>query len=76
VLSLRQGNWKYLAPGKGPAMSLHTNIELGNLPTPQLYDLSVDPGETHNVADQHPEIVSRLSSRLAELRRSSLPRPH
>ncbi|MBP8257390.1 MAG: sulfatase-like hydrolase/transferase [Opitutaceae bacterium] len=76
VLSLRQGNWKYLTPGKGPAMSLHTNIELGNLPTPQLYDLSVDPGETHNVADQHPEIVSRLSSRLAELRRSSLPRPY
>jgi arylsulfatase A-like enzyme len=31
-------------------------------PFGQLYDLSDDPGETRNLAGQHPEIVSRLRS--------------
>jgi len=74
VLSLREGNWKYISPGKGPAMSLDTNIELGNLPKPQLYDLSVDPGETHNLADKHPEIVSKLRDRLEAIRRAGTSR--
>ncbi len=30
---------------------------------PELYDLTADPGESHNVAAQHPEIVERLFSR-------------
>lgn len=36
-------------------------------PTPALYDLSVDPNELNNVADQHPERVARLQKRLREL---------
>jgi arylsulfatase A-like enzyme len=31
----------------------------------ELYDLSVDPGERHNVAHQHPEVVAELGARLA-----------
>jgi arylsulfatase A-like enzyme len=31
----------------------------------ELYDLAVDPGERHNVAHQHPDVVAELRARLA-----------
>ena len=33
---------------------------------PALFDLASDPGEQKNVAEQHPEVVERLSKRFAE----------
>ena len=39
-------------------------VELGNDPAPQLYDLDADPGEVHNVAGAHSEIVDRLRKEL------------
>jgi arylsulfatase A-like enzyme len=36
----------------------------------ELYDLQNDPGETRNVAADHPEIVGRLKTRLEEIRKS------
>ena len=45
-----------------------TNIELGNDPNGQLYDLSVDIGETHNVAGQHPDVVATLAARLQQIK--------
>ena len=41
-------------------MNRNTNTELGNDPAPQLYDLEADPGETRNVAKEHPEVVEQL----------------
>jgi arylsulfatase A len=35
---------------------------------PALYDLEKDPGESKNVADQHPEIVSRLKQLGEQIR--------
>jgi hypothetical protein len=35
---------------------------------PALYDLSVDLGETANVAAQHPEIVQRLAGKAKQAR--------
>lgn len=70
VLSLRQGPWKLIEAGKGPARSAPTNTELGNLPSPQLYDLSSDLGETTNVADKHPQKVTELLSILESIRQS------
>ena len=34
----------------------------------QLYDLEADPGETHDLWSERPEIVARLQRRLADLR--------
>ena len=65
-LSVRRGKWKYIPASNGPRKQGPTNTELGNDPAPQLYDLDADPGETRNVAEDHPEIVDRLRRELAE----------
>ena len=66
-LAVRRGKWKFIPASNGPKKSEPTNTELGNDPSPQLYDLDADPGETRNVAGEHPEILDRL--------RKDLPRP-
>ena len=40
------------------------------LKAPELYDMTVDVGESYNVAANHPEIVKRLMTRLAETLRT------
>ena len=67
-LALRAGNWKYIEPRQGPKRSANTNIELGNDPNPQLYDLSRDPGETQNLAAQHPGRVNAMQAQLQKLK--------
>jgi arylsulfatase A-like enzyme len=75
VLSLIEGTWKHIEPGQGPRMNTNTNTELGNDPAPQLYDLSTDLGEKHNVAPAHPEIVEELSALLKKIRSDGRTRP-
>ncbi len=65
--SIRQGNWKLnFCPGSGgwsdprPVKARESKLSLL-----QLYDLSQDIGETQNVADSHPEVVSRLTDLMA-----------
>ena len=43
-------------------------MDLGNSPEAQLYDLSTDPAEKQNVAIQYPEVVKRLSVLLNEVK--------
>jgi arylsulfatase A-like enzyme len=69
-LAARRGNWKFIPASKGPRMNLHTNTELGNDPAPQLYDLAADPGETRNLAADHPEMLDRLRQDLAASQRT------
>lgn len=40
---------------------------------PELYNLGVDPGEQHNVAEDHPDVVARLTRRSSELQESVAP---
>jgi len=47
--SIRAGDWK----------AIRTNMDRGNLDI-ELYNLADDPGEQHNVADAHPQVVGRL----------------
>jgi len=68
VLSLIKGDWKYIEPGKGPRLNRNVNIELGNDPKPQLYNLKSDIGERYNVAADHPQIVRELAALLEKIR--------
>lgn len=66
TLALTQRRWKYIEPNDGPAtVTPGPRIETGFLPKPQLYDLRDDPGETRNVAEQHPEKVKEMAALLA-----------
>ncbi|MEN9949249.1 MAG: hypothetical protein RLY85_1, partial [Bacteroidota bacterium] len=68
TLSITTGEWKYIEPGKGPANSGLTNIETGNNPLPQLYNLKADPGERNNLATQYPDQVNQLAGLLKKIR--------
>jgi len=74
-LALRVGNWKYIEPRQGPKRSADTNTELGNDPNPQLYNLAKDPGETQNLAEQHPGRVNALQAQLQKLKQDGRSRP-
>jgi arylsulfatase A-like enzyme len=74
-LALRLAQWKYIEPRQGPKRSATTNIELGNDSEPQLYDLSKDPGETRNLATQHPERVKNMEALLQKIRQDGRSRP-
>lgn len=58
-LAIREGDWKLLCDYDGRRA--------------QLYDLEKDRGETDDVAARHPEIVQRLSDRVAEWHRALPP---
>jgi arylsulfatase A-like enzyme len=66
--ALRAGQWKYIEPSKRAKMNVQTNTELGNDAVPQLYDLSKDPGERQNLAEQFPDKVKELQGRLQAIR--------
>jgi len=57
-----EGNWKLLLcdpgdPGTNPDPR-------SDIDQPQLYDLSLDPAETNNLAAEYPEIVKRLTEKI------------
>ena len=60
-VALRQGNWKAVRynVGKAPNSTL------------ELYDLSIDPEESNNVAAQHPELVAKLDDLIQSARTPS-----
>jgi len=49
-LALRQGRWKLLCDFDGAR--------------PQLYDLTVDVGESNNLVDKHPEVAEELKKKV------------
>jgi arylsulfatase len=53
--AVREGHWKIIRSG----------VDVGDPPW-ELYDLSIDLSEKHNVAAEHPDIVSRLAQYAAE----------
>ncbi|MBE0658805.1 MAG: arylsulfatase [Bryobacteraceae bacterium] len=68
-LSLIQGDWKVLEARKGPKTNL-TGNELGNHPTPQLFNLAQDIGEQHDVAATHPERVKTMLAEIDRIRKT------
>ena len=65
---LRQGDWVFIPPHQGPSVNTNVNIETGNSPVPQLYNLSGDIGQIENVASIHPDVAERMAERLREIR--------
>jgi len=67
IEGIRQGNWKLLV--KKPRVRRNAKQQQAEPKPPQimLFNLAEDIGEQHDLADQHPEIVSELRSRMNEL---------
>lgn len=68
TLSIVKGKWKYIEPGTGPVMNKNVNIELGNNPLNQLYDVSSDIREQTNLAASNPDIVKELTELLEKVK--------
>lgn len=61
TLSVRTPHWKYLPASKlTPMVNWGPEIENGNQPEEQLYNLLIDPSETTNVAASNPAILNSL----------------
>lgn len=75
ALSIIQNGWKYIEPSNGIVYNANVNIEMGNSPLPQLYDLLSDPGETTNLADIRPEITEKLAAELETIKDNRINQP-
>ena len=64
TLAIRCGEWKYLEPSDRQSYEDRKAVELGNSPRPQLFCISKDPCERHDVAEQYPGIVEELATKL------------
>ena len=62
------------SPTTVAAFDPQTRTELGASPSPQLYNLATDPGETKNVAPEHPDRVADLSRMLVRIKSSAATR--
>ena len=69
-MALRQGDWKFIEPNRGPRVNRNTNTELGNAPEGLLFNLADDPGETSDLSSEFPERVSAMQERMNEIRES------
>ena len=63
---IRQGDWKLLI--KKPRQQRNNN-QPNQVKPPQvmLFNLAIDLGETTNLAEEHPDIVERLTARMTKL---------
>ena len=64
--AFRKGNWLMIPPYNGPAVATNVNIELGNSPELQLYDLSSDLGQQKNLAKDNPDKLNEMISDYTE----------
>ncbi|NND07316.1 MAG: arylsulfatase [Saprospiraceae bacterium] len=64
----RQGDWVMIPPYAGPAKNEHVNIELGNDPDFQLYNLASDLPQQANLAISEPEILKEMLAAFEKIR--------
>lgn len=73
--ALRMGNWKYIAPHKGPAHFKYVDIESGLSQQVQLYNLKDDPTESNNLASKYPKRVVKMQKELEQIIKAGHSRP-
>ncbi|MDC6361800.1 MULTISPECIES: sulfatase family protein [Flavobacteriaceae] len=66
--AFRKGDWAMIPPYDGPAMIKTVNIEIGNDPEYQLYNLKEDLGQQNNLAKSHPEKLAEMKAAYAKIR--------
>lgn len=72
-VAIREGQWKFI-PGAAAASGKKKAAKRGPAGD-ALFDLTADPGETNNVAAEHPDVVRRLSQKLEQVRNQERSRP-
>lgn len=65
VFGIRRANWKYI---EGRPSKPKPPLARANEHRPQLYNLTTDAKEEHDVLGEHPEIARELAELLARLR--------
>jgi arylsulfatase A len=65
----RWGKWKiHVARWNIPRYTAASGQQKNNkLARPELFDMTLDPGESFNLAERHPEVVKQLQARIAEV---------
>ncbi len=66
--ALKKGEWVMIPPYKGPAVNEKVNIELGNSPDFQLYNLKEDIGQQINLAHENQQKLQEMIEVYNELR--------
>lgn len=76
MFAIREGPWKLIRGLGSGGFSEPRLVEAKpGEPAGQLYHLRRDPGETVNLYEKHPEVVSRLEGLLEDVRRAGRSRP-
>ena len=69
MFAIRDGNWKLIEGlGSGGFTRPKRKAPMKGMPDYQLYNLESDPGESRNVAADHPDIIARLATILERFR--------
>lgn len=63
----RNGDWLMIPPYDGPAVAANVNIELGNAPEYQLYNLKTDINQEQNLADSNPDQLSVMIEEYSQI---------
>ncbi|WP_229130259.1 arylsulfatase [Ancylomarina sp. 16SWW S1-10-2] len=66
--AIRQGDWLMIPPYNAKAINEKVNIELGNSPEFQLYNLKDDEGEQNNLAKSNPKKLKEMLESFEALR--------
>jgi arylsulfatase A-like enzyme len=68
--AFRKGDWLMIPPYKGQKVNKYVNIELGNLPDYQLYNLADDLSQQQNLATSNPEKLQEMIDEFTKVRGS------
>lgn len=69
--AFKKGDWVLIPPYKGRAVNENVNIELGNAPEYQLFNVRDDIGQRHNRAKENPEVVKEMVNELFSIQGKS-----